>query len=109
MTHPQSSTSDSLVLPDGTIRLRIQRRDGSEETHDADIILLKLASEQCEEKHSLEVRDGRYVPTPAFLKDLAEQYAEVGIHDCTPTVAHLIWVTVSAEFAKLKKTTDGTQ
>ncbi len=97
------------VLPEGTLRFRIQRSDGSETEHDADIILLKLASEQCEEKHSLEVRDGRYVPTPAFLKDLAEQYAELGINECTPTVAHLIWVTVSAEFAKLKKTTDGTQ
>ena len=99
------ATSPSNELADGKVEVRI-----SGETYSGDLLLLKLACEELERKHSLEVAEGVIHATEPFLVELAGRFkAQLNAEQCTPTEAYLLWQRVSEWMDDLKKNTNGTQ
>lgn len=90
------------ILSDGQLRFRVRHRDGTETTHDVDLLVLKVTCEQCEDRHQLTVKDGRIQPTPEFLVDLAGRLAGCGLADCTPTLAWQAWIAATEAMTTLK-------
>ncbi|MDX1964126.1 MAG: hypothetical protein SFX18_13315 [Pirellulales bacterium] len=79
---------------------------GTKTPHEVDVMLLKLACEEQERTHNLEIRDGKYVPTPQFLFDLANSLKGLGLPMCTPTMAFQLWCAAGAQIETLKKNTE---
>lgn len=98
------------VLDDGLLRFKLRNRETGQETpHAIDVLLLRLACEECEQTHRLEVNaEGRYIATAAFLTDLASRLAALGITDCTASVARQLWVVSEVQMDELQKKTDET-
>ncbi len=102
------SNPTDTVLSDGTLRF-VVRKPGQEDVPIvADLLILKLTCEACEDRHSLQSTDGRMRPTPEFLSDLASSLGVCGIPDCTPTIAWQVWIAVSEQLSALKKSTNET-
>jgi hypothetical protein len=105
-----TDTATSVLLPTGELRFRVQRSDDRETTHNVDVVATKLACEECERQHSLQQDEGGYyIPTVEFLQSLAARLDTVGIDECTPTLAYLVWTSVTREFMALKKNISTTQ
>lgn len=105
-----SHNKNSPELVDGLLRFRIRDlQSGESVPHEVDVLVLKLACEECERKHNLEVIDGAFRPTPAFLVDLAQHIRDVGVPSCTPTVAHQLWCAAGGYIEQLKKNTNEQQ
>ena len=102
------TTKNDTVLSDGTLNFVVRRAGHDDKTIDADLLILKLTCEQCEDRHSLQSADGRMKPTPEFLQDLAASLGTCGIEDCTPTIAWQVWIAVSEQLSLLKKSTNET-
>lgn len=79
--------------------------------HKADLIVVKLLCEQCEDEvGGLKAVNGTVPPTPEFLKLLTTRFPEVfpGIPEWTETMAWNVWHKVSQAMLALKKSTNGT-
>lgn len=104
----ESTTAGCPMLTDGQLSFEVKRADGTTTTHELDLLVIKLACEQCERRHQLKEAEGRLVPTPEFLQDLSATLAGLGLVRCTPTIAWQVWISASEQMATLKKTASET-
>lgn len=95
------------VLESGELIFRVRRPDGSETDHQIDLLSLKLTCEETEQVHNLQVKDGAIAPTAAFLADLAARFVELGVADCTPTIAYQMWLSSYGAMETLKNALSG--
>ncbi len=90
------------LLTDGTLLFHVRRRDGTESEHTVDLLVLKLACEDCEKKHQIGRGVGEPMqPTPEFLVDLAERLSGFGLDNCTPTLAWQAWKAATEQMSRL--------
>lgn len=97
-----------IVLHDGSFSFGIKLPNGEIFEQTIDLILTKIACEECERRHSLQVVNGSLQSTTAFLIDLAATLSSLGVKsapdkDCSPCVAFQLWHAVSAKIGQLKK------
>lgn len=105
----QSVIADPQTLSDGLLRFQVKPLgDGEAVVHELDVLLLKLACEECESKHGLKVVEGRVRPTTDFLRDLAAKLETLGVVGCSASVAYQLWCEASDAIALLKKNTSET-
>lgn len=90
------------VLDDGLLRFDFRCR-GETTPHEIDVLILRLTCEECEQTHGLQVKEGSYVATAAFLTDLAGRIAALGVAGCTPSLAYQLWGASVAHVEALKK------
>lgn len=67
----------------------------------ADLIELKIALDEIEEKHG--IADREYRPTGKFLRDVATYLNALGAERCTPTEAYQVWSAAIEKMLELKK------
>ncbi|MCI0333544.1 MAG: hypothetical protein L0228_10015 [Planctomycetes bacterium] len=100
------SATVSEPMEDGTLHFKVRAQDGSEREHSVDVLLLKIACEECVLKHKLatDQKTGAYVPTVEFYQDLAARLAGgLGVEGCTPSIAHQLWHASAVGIEALKK------
>lgn len=103
-----SQTSETIIH-DGTLPIVIRKRDGSEQRIHADLWVLKLAMEACEDACGLRPdADGKIRGTPEFFIELSQRLPKYGIPECTPAIAAQLWHAAHEAFVELKKTTSNT-
>lgn len=73
--------------------------DGSKAEND--ILLLKLAMQEIEERHN--AFDTGYISTPEFLGELAALFDSKGAKGCTPANAFRIWEDLNVSWSEVKK------
>lgn len=101
------------ILPDGLLRFGVQSKDGTVREHAIDVLILRMACDECVLKHNLQTErqpDGSeaYKMTAAFLSDLAATLAGLGVEGCTPSVARQLWFTSIVGIDELQKKTNET-
>ena len=105
-----SATAD-IVLDDGILRFKIKPSGGTDadvKTCELDVLLLKMTCEQCERAHSLESKDGQVFASVEFLRDLAARLKNLGVENCSATVACQLWKQSYRVLDGLKKNTNET-
>lgn len=99
---PQGNRPAHELLDSGELIFRVRRGDAEAE-FTLDLLELKLTCEEAVAAHSLaEDKTGRYVPTAAFLRDLAGRLEGLGVCGCTPTLACKFWHAAGEEWERLK-------
>lgn len=88
----------AIELGTGKLEFRVTLPDGSVVDWEADLVELKLITDQLERASKLDVVDGFYVPTAEFLRDLSEAYAVAGCPAKDSTLTKSIWNLVNAKF-----------
>ncbi len=99
-----TATAELPTVDDGQFRF-LYRNTHTGETKEAslDLLLFRLACEQLETKHRLQVdAEGRYVATPDFLIELAATIERFGTA-CTPHAAKRLWCMATEMTETLKK------
>ena len=105
--HSSPQDHDSPILSTGDILFKVQREEGIVE-HRVDLLELKLTCEECEKTHALETdAEGRMKPTAAFLRDLSGRLEQIGVCQCTPTIAYKMWVAGANAMVELKNAISG--
>lgn len=96
------------TLSDGLLHVKVKSSsDGTEKEYAIDLLALRLACEECENSHHLEVKDGKLMPTLNFLADLAARLG-MFIPECSVSVAFQLWGQSVREIEFLKKNTSET-
>ncbi|MEI7673282.1 MAG: hypothetical protein WCK00_14320 [Deltaproteobacteria bacterium] len=99
---PAKSKDSIPLLTDGALLFCVHRRDGTQTEHKVDLLVLKLACEDCEKQHSINRGIGEPMqPTPEFLIDLAERLSGFGLDNCTPTLAWQAWKAATEQMSRL--------
>jgi len=102
-----STALPPVDLQTGTLKFNVvDDATGEKKPSEIDVLVLKLACEALERMHNLEVADNKFVPTPEFLFGLSEKLKDLGVPDCTPTMAFQLWCAAGAQMETLKKNTE---
>jgi len=102
--------TNPIQLEDGLLRFTILNREtGESVNHSLDVLLLRLTCQECEALHNLQVENGSYVVTAAYLADLTSRIAGLGVPECTASIAYQLWGASVREIDALQKKTNETQ
>lgn len=97
------------TFDDGKMTFRVRSGDAPPRDIALDLIQAKLICESCESQHNLQVSaDGYYIPTAAFVGDLARELSSATGEEITPTLAYHLWPAITARMLELKKNMSGT-
>lgn len=95
--------TDKPMIVDESEPLAVKRRDGTTQ-YFRSFMEAVFACERCETKHNLaKAENGGLIPTMEFLADLATQFSEMGIADCSPDLAYKLWIGLMAKLSEEKK------
>lgn len=98
-----------INLEDGLLRFTIlNSKTGESVNHSLDVLLLRLTCQECEAMHNLQVENGSYVVTAAYLADLTARIADLGVPECTASIAYQLWGASVREIDTLQKKTNET-
>lgn len=101
--------TNPITLDDGLLTFTILNREtGESAKHSLDVLLLRLTCQECESLHNLQVEDGSYVVTAAYLADLTARIAGLGVPECTASIAYQLWGASVREIDSLQKKTNET-
>lgn len=97
-------------LGDGQFHFKVKAASGEVSDHAVDVISLRLACEEAEERHRLpKTEEGNLKPTAAFLADLAGILKQsAGLATCSPSLAYQLWTISGKLVDDLKKNTSET-
>jgi hypothetical protein len=102
--------TNPIQLEDGLLRFTILNRETGEATkHSLDVLLLRLTCQECEALHNLQAdANGSYVVTSAYLADLTNRIAGMGVPECTASIAYQLWGASIRGIDDLQKKTSET-
>lgn len=82
----------TITLDSGRRSLTLRRADNTEHQWEFDLVTVKLAMEQAENRHSVRDKDGNLGKFPAaFFKDLAGVLESQGCEGCNADLAWKVW------------------
>lgn len=104
-------TTPVEFMDDGQVTVEIvSRNTGEKRQITYDPLLLLLTCEELEAKHQLpKASNGERTATVAFVVELAQSLADIGIVGCTPNLAVKLWQATSQAVDTVKKNTAETQ
>lgn len=98
-----------INLSSGTLAFNVVDTKGNKIWEaELDAFELRLLCEELERKHQLETKDGKLVASRNFLREVADELKQMGVVDCTVSLAYQLWCASSAEVNRVKKNMSGT-
>jgi hypothetical protein len=71
-------------------------------TWKTDLITMRLAAQDLEERFRLKVKQGIIYGTAEFFEALAAKYVELGAPACDPSQARAVWIAVNNRFNRVE-------
>lgn len=103
-SQPASQPPNLPIMVDGQLVFGVRSPAGEIRQFTVDVMLAKVVIETVEDRNNLQSSaNGEAKVTPECLIDLANEFAKIGVTDCSPSVAYQLWFAINNGVALLKK------